>query len=396
MQNSKTKIKDYDSKLKIISQDRNSKARTGILHTLHGEINTPCFMPVGTQGTIKGISPEELKECQAEIILSNAYHLFLRPGTEVVRKAGGLHQFMGWLKSILTDSGGYQIFSLAGLRKISDEGVEFQSHIDGLRHFLTPEDVIDIQQDLGSDIIMPLDECVHYPASRDQAEVAMRRTIEWAKRSKSALGARCSVLGESRIPNPEQRNLLFGIVQGATYDDLRRECAQELMQTDFDGFAIGGVSVGEPRNLIYNIVNLVAGLLPQVKPRYLMGVGLPEDIIETVGLGIDMFDCVVPTRYGRNGTAFTSLGRLTIRNAPYIDDLGPLDPACGCYTCRNFSRAYLRHLFNSREMLGPRLVSLHNIYFYLELMRKIREAISQDKYTEFKKEFLKSLTHNAH
>lgn len=359
---------------KLIHQDKNSKARSGKLITAHGGIDTPCFMPVGTQGTVKTLSPRELEEAGAQIMLSNAYHLFLRPGREVMKKAGGLHKFMSWEKPILTDSGGYQIFSLALLRKVNDRGVEFQSHIDGLKHFLTPEDVVDIQDDFGSDILMPLDECVHYPCARDHAEIAMKRTVDWARRSQTAVS--------------ENRRLLFGIVQGATYEDLRKECVHQLTDMNFDGFAIGGVSVGEPRNLRYNIVNFVADLLPHDYPRYLMGVGLPEDIIEAVGSGVDMFDCVVPTRYGRNGSAFTSEGKLTIRNAPYIEDFRPLDKRCSCYACKNFSRAYLRHLFNTQELLGLRLVSLHNIYFYLGLMRKAQEAILQDRFPEFKKDFL--------
>jgi queuine tRNA-ribosyltransferase len=365
----------------LIHQDRNSKARLGKLTTAHGEIQTPCFMPVGTQGTVKAISPKELEDTQAQIILSNAYHLFLRPGTEVIKKAGGLHNFMSWPKSILTDSGGYQIFSLALLRKVSDKGVEFQSHIDGMKHFLTPEDVIRIQKDLGSDIMMPLDECVHYPCAKDHAEVAMNRTIDWARRSKESMNNEPTTMNQ----------LLFGIVQGATYEGLRKECAEKLIEMDFDGYAIGGVSVGEPRNVIYNIVDLTANLLPPDKPRYLMGVGLPEDIIGAVEQGIDMFDCVVPTRYGRNGSAFTSVGKLTIRNSPYIEDFRPLDTKCNCYTCKNFSRAYLRHLFNTEEILGLRLVSLHNIHFFLELMQETREAIRQDSFLEFKKEFLRQI-----
>ncbi|MFA5411480.1 MAG: tRNA guanosine(34) transglycosylase Tgt [Candidatus Omnitrophota bacterium] len=364
----------------LVRQDKNSRARLGKLTTAHGEIDTPCFMPVGTQGTVKALSPAELEEAGAQIVLSNAYHLFLRPGREIIKKAGGLHHFMSWDKPILTDSGGYQVFSLALLRKITDQGAQFQSHIDGLKHFLTPEDVVAIQGDLGSDIIMPLDECVHYPCSKDHAEAAMQRTLAWAKRSKSALG--------------ENHQLLFGIIQGATYEDLRRESALQTVDLDFDGYAIGGVSVGEPRNLRYNITELVAQSLPQNKPRYLMGVGLPQDIIQAVEQGIDMFDCVVPTRYGRNGTAFTSAGKLTIRNAPYSEDFKPLDEKCTCYACSHFSRAYLRHLFNSEEILGLRLVSLHNIHFYLDLMRKIREAIARDKFSEFKKEFLGSYNNN--
>ncbi|MDD2689064.1 MAG: tRNA guanosine(34) transglycosylase Tgt [Candidatus Omnitrophica bacterium] len=366
----------------LIHQDKKSNARLGKLTTPHGEIDTPCFMPVGTQGTVKTLSPLELEESGAQIMLSNAYHLFLRPGIEVIKKAGGLHNFISWDKPILTDSGGYQIFSLALLRKVSDDGVEFQSHVDGLKAFFTPEDVIEVQKALGADIIMPLDECVHYPCSKDHAEIAMKRTINWARRSKAHMA-------------DYDKQMLFGIVQGSTYEDLRKSCTQELAAVDFDGFAIGGVSVGEPRNLIYNIASLAANLLPKAKPRYLMGVGLPQDIIEAVGCGVDMFDCVVPTRYGRNGSAFTSVGKLTIRNSPYIEDFKPLDEKCSCYACQNFSRAYLRHLFNTDEILGLRLVSLHNIHFYLELMRNARDAVAQDRFTEFKKEFLKDYNSNS-
>lgn len=360
---------------KLLHQDKNTSSRLGKLTTAHGDIDTPCFMPVGTQGTVKAVTPESLKNAGAQVILSNAYHLFLRPGTEIIEKAGGLHNFIGWQKPILTDSGGYQVFSLALLRKVSDKGVEFQSHIDGMKHFITPERVIEIQNALGSDIMMPLDECVHYPCAKEQAKIAMDRTIEWAKRSKAQ-----TVNGH--------RQLLFGIVQGATYEDLRKECGLRMVEIGFDGYAIGGVSVGEPQDLIYNIAGATAGFLPVDKPRYMMGVGMPEDIIEAVALGIDMFDCVIPTRYGRNGTAFTREGKMVIRNAPYAQDFTPLDSGCSCYTCKNFSRAYLRHLFNTQEILGAMLVSLHNIYFYLEMMRNIRQAIAQDRFTEFKKEFL--------
>jgi queuine tRNA-ribosyltransferase len=362
---------------KPLIQDKNSSARSGRLTTRHGQIDTPCFMTVGTQGTVKTLSPRELEEAGAQIVLANAYHLFLRPGIEIIKKAGGLHAFMSWSKPILTDSGGYQIFSLALLRKLSDNGVEFQSHIDGFKHFLTPEDVIGIQRDLGSDIMMPLDECVHYPCARDHARRAMERTLDWALRSKKATA---------------QDEALFGIIQGATYEDLRKECAQRLLDIDFSGYAIGGVSVGEPQELIYRTVSMVADFLPQEKPRYLMGVGMPEDILEAVERGIDMFDCVIPTRYGRNGTAFTSGGKLTVRNAPFAEDFKPLDERCSCYTCKNFSRAYLRHLFNTYEILGLRLVSLHNVYFYLELARGMREAIRQERFLEFKKEFLERYT----
>ena len=373
----------------VIHQDKNSKARLGKLATTHGEIDTPCFMPVGTQGTVKTLSPLELKDAGAQILLSNAYHLFLRPGIEVIKKAGGIHKFISWPGPILTDSGGYQIFSLAHFRKVSDEGVEFQSHIDGLKHFLRPEDVIDIQREFQSDIMMPLDECVHYPCAKDYAEIAARRTLDWARRCKLVVSCPMPA-GRQELSVVSQRQLLFGIVQGATYEDLRKECAQRLVEINFDGYAIGGVSVGEPKNLRYNIINFVLEYLPKNKPHYLMGLGTPLDIIEAVEMGMDMFDCVIPTRYGRNGTAFISSGKITIRNAPYIEDFGPLDPKCGCYACKNFSRAYLRHLFNTNEILGLRLVSLHNVYFYLELMQKIREAIRQDRFLEFKKEFLKN------
>ena len=386
IQNPKSKInpntKISNIFFSLLHQDKLTKARIGKLKTAHGEIATPCFMPVGTQGTVKTLSPGELKEAGAEMILSNAYHLFLRPGMEVIRKAGGLHKFMSWDRPILTDSGGYQIFSLALLRKLSDNGVEFQSHIDGFRHFLRPEDVIEIQRDLDSDIIMPLDECVHYPCSKDQARIAMERTINWARRSKV-----CFVNSDRREARNDNQSL-FGIIQGSTYEDLRKECVQELLDIGFDGYSIGGVSVGEPANLIYNTVELLSGLLPSDKPRYLMGVGLPEDILEAVERGIDMFDCVVPTRYGRNGTVFTSVGKLTVRNASYIEDFSPLDKNCSCYTCRSFSRAYLRHLFNTDEILGLRLACLHNVHFYLKLMENIREALRQDRFLEFKKEFL--------
>ena len=358
----------------LIHKDKTSRARLGKLKTAHGEINTPVFMPVGTHATVKGITTHQLEECSAEIMLSNAYHVFLRPGMEIIKKAGGLHNFMSWQKPILTDSGGYQIFSLALLRKLNDSGVEFQSHIDGKKHFFTPEDVIEIQNTLGSDIIMPLDECAHYPCSRDHAQRAMDRTILWAKRSKEK--------------HKNKSQLLFGIIQGATYEDLRGECAKKITDMNFDGLAIGGVSVGEPKELIYNIINTVVQLLPEKKARYVMGVGYPPDIIEAVDRGIDMFDCVAPTRLGRNGTAFTGRGKIIIRNSPFQDDFRPLDEKCGCYVCKTFSRAYLRHLFNAGEMLGLILLSYHNIYFFIDMMRNIREAINQDRFADFKKEFL--------
>ncbi|MFC1805244.1 tRNA guanosine(34) transglycosylase Tgt [Candidatus Omnitrophota bacterium] len=359
----------------LIHKDKNSKARVGRLKTGHGDIETPCFMPVGTQASVKAVTPKDLDECGAQVVLANAYHLFLRPGTEIIKKAGGLHKFMNWSKPILTDSGGYQIFSMALLRKISDQGAEFQSHIDGKSHFLAPEDAVRIQQDLGSDIIMPLDECVQYPTAKDYAEIAMKRTLDWAKRSKRAAAG--------------NGQLLFGIVQGATYEDLREVCCKEMLEMDFAGYAVGGVSVGEPANLRYNVVDFCLRLLPDEKPRYLMGVGTPEDLLEAVGQGADMFDCVIPTRYGRSGSAFTSRGKLTVRNSPFTQDFATLDEECGCYTCKNFSRAYLRHLFNTDEILGLMLLSLHNLHFYIDFMKKLRAAIRQDKFLEFKRGFLK-------
>lgn len=369
----------------LLHKDRDTKARLGKLSTSHGEVLTPCFMPVGTQATVKTISNQELDECGAQVILGNTYHLFLRPGMDIIKGAGGLHKFMGWDKPILTDSGGYQVFSLAVLRKISDKGVEFNSHIDGKRIFLSPEEVIDIQLTLGSDILMVLDECVKYPSSRSYVEDSVKLTLDWARRSRKHF-TQCAVR------NTQYRPLLFGIVQGGTYLDLRKHCAEELTKIGFDGYAVGGVSVGEPQELIYEITEHAEPFLPAEKPRYLMGVGPPIDVLEAVERGMDMFDCVVPTRNGRNGQAFTYNGELQLRNAAYKADFRPIDEECGCYACRNYARAYIRHLFNAGEILGLRLVSLHNLYFYANLMERIREAISKDKFQEFKKEFLKKYT----
>ena len=367
----------------LIHKDKNSKARLGKLTTARGEVDTPCFMPVGTQASVKALSPRELQEMSTQIILANAYHLFLRPGLDVIRKAGGLHSFMAWPGPILTDSGGYQLFSLALLCEVRDEGVEFQSHVDGKKHFFTPEDVLEIQNVLGADIMMPLDECVKYPCARDYAEIAMKRTIDWAEKSKKA-----------HTKRDKDGQLLFGIVQGATYEDLRGDCAKAIADMDFDGYALGGVSVGEPKSLMYNMAGIVFDILPQDKPHYVMGVGTPSDIIEAVELGVDMFDCIVPTRYGRTGTAFTGGGKVVIRNSPYIEDFKPLDETCDCYACRNFSRAYIRHLYNTYEILGLQLVSYHNVYFYLRMMERIREAIRQDRFVEYKKEFLSHYNSN--
>ncbi|MBI5873902.1 MAG: tRNA guanosine(34) transglycosylase Tgt [Candidatus Omnitrophica bacterium] len=359
---------------KITHNDTHTKARCGILTLERGTIETPIFMPVGTQASVKSLSPAELEECGAQIILSNSYHLYLRPGLDIIRLAGGLHKFMNWKKPILTDSGGYQIFSLAILRKIKDEGLEFQSHLDGSRHFLTPEDVVRVQEALGSDIMMPLDECVFYPVSFDEAQTALERTTLWALRSKKEW-------------LKVKKGILFGIVQGSTYPELRKRSLAELLDIGFPGYAIGGLSVGEPADLRYNILNCTVDELPSTSPRYLMGVGLPQDILEAVSMGVDMFDCVVPTRYGRNGTAFTSQGKITVRNGEFSRDQSPLDAKCGCYCCLNFTRSYLRHLFNAGEILGLRLVSYHNIYFFLDMMKQARQAIREGRFKEFKENF---------
>ncbi len=372
---------------KLLHKDKDTNARLGQLVTSRGVIDTPCFMPVGTQGTVKTLSSQDLKEAGAQIILGNAYHLFLRPGLEVIKNAGDLHKFVSWDGPILTDSGGYQIFSLSLLRKIKDIGVEFQSHIDGTKYLFTPEEVINIQKVFGSDIMMPLDECVHYPCAKDQAAEAVRRTTHWARRSKDAfLKNWPQALPAGRQATGHRPQMLFGIIQGATYEDLREQSAKELIDIGFDGFAIGGLSVGEPDNLRYNILQFTSQFLPKDYPHYLMGVGTPKDIIQAIGFGIDMFDCVVPTRYGRNGTAFTSEGRVIVRNANFTNDFSALDKNCGCYTCKNYSKAYLRHLFNAGEMLGMRLVSYHNIYFYLRMMEKVRLSIKEGNFKEFRNE----------
>jgi len=360
----------------IEARDASSRARRGKMKTVHGEVETPVFMPVATQATVKGISSGELADCGVEMLISNAYHLYLRPGAEVVKEAGGLHGFMGWDRAITTDSGGFQVFSLADLRKIREEGVEFQSHIDGSRHFFTPENVVDFQVTLGSDIIMPLDECVHYPATRDYVEDSVGLTTRWARRSKDRFDASGACTA------------LFGIVQGSTYRDLRERSVEEICAVGMDGYALGGIGVGEPVELINEITDYTAAMLPEDKVRYLMGVGTPPDMLEAIASGIDMFDCVVPTRNGRNGQAFTPRGELQIRNAPFRSDMTPIDPDCDCYTCRTYTRGYIRHLLNTSEMLGPRLISLHNIHFYVRLIRSARAAISEGCFDAFKKEFI--------
>ncbi|MBU1852622.1 MAG: tRNA guanosine(34) transglycosylase Tgt [Candidatus Omnitrophica bacterium] len=365
---------------KITHRDNKTDARVGLIETPHGVIETPEFMPVGTQATVKALSCEELEYCGTQIVLGNTYHLYLRPGMEIIKNAGGLHRFMSWPKPILTDSGGFQIFSLATLMEVKQDGVEFKSHVDGSRHFLSPEDVVRIQLELGSDIMMVLDECLEYPCSKDKAERSLILTNKWARRSKEELNR--------RVTRGETTSLLFGIVQGSTYPDLRKRAAEELVSIGFDGYAIGGLSVGEPKDLMYEMMENSLQFLPVDKPRYTMGIGMVQDFFRAVEMGVDMFDCVVPTRNARNGAAYTNEGRIIIRNGGYSKDLRPLSESCDCYVCKNYSRSYIRHLFNTEEILGLRLTSLHNVYFYVNLLKRIREAIKQGEFLAFKKEFL--------
>lgn len=374
------------SELRFELTKTDGNARLGQIHTSHGVINTPAFIPVGTIATVKSMTVEELKEIGAEIILSNTYHLYLRPGHEVIRNLGGLHKFMNWDGPILTDSGGFQVFSLSPLRKISDEGVEFRSHLDGSTHFFTPELAMEIQAALGSDIAMAFDECTPYPATREYALKSLQLTTRWAKRCKEF------ITQNSKPETPA----LFGIVQGGVYQDLRKQSAEELIKMDFDGYAIGGLSVGEPKELMYEMVNYTTPLLPQDKTRYLMGIGDLNDVLEAVAAGIDMFDCVMPTRNARNGTLFTSRGRISIKREEFKEDPNPLDPECGCYTCRNYSKAYLRHMYMSREILSMRLNTYHNLHFYLEFFRKMREAISNGEFERFKREQALIMQNNFH
>ena len=359
--------------------DQNCCARAGNLQTAHGQVETPIFMPVGTAGTVKSISPRDLHESGAQIILGNTYHLYLKPGDELIKDAGGLHKFMSWPKPILTDSGGYQVFSLADLRKLSDEGVRFTSHFDGSHHLFTPEKVMEIERNLGPDIVMVLDECTPYPCSFDYAENSHKRTISWAQR--------CSNYFNQNSPVHDYDQFLFGIVQGSTYPELRKASANGLMNIGFDGYAIGGLAVGEPKQHLFEMTEICTDILPKDQARYLMGVGKPEDIVESIARGVDMFDCVIPTRNGRNGMVFTWDGRMTYKNATFKEDFLPIDGDCSCYTCQNFSRAYLRHLFNAGETLVLFLASLHNIHFYMELVKKAREAILQNQFDIWKKDF---------
>ena len=363
-------------KFEVIKKDKNSNARVGVIHTAHGDIPTPIFMPVGTLGTVKTMSVEELEKMGSKIILGNTYHLYLKPGMEIMRKAGGLHKFMNWDKPILTDSGGFQVFSLAERRKINENGVEFRSHIDGSKHLFTPEKSIEIQNDIHSDIMMSFDECVEAPADYDYVKQSMERTIRWAKRGLDY---------HKEHSYPDQS--LFGIVQGGLYKDLREKSVIKTTSMDFDGFSIGGLSVGESKEEMVDILNFTTPLLPEDKPRYNMGVGTPDYLFESFQAGIDMADCVLPTRIARNGTAMTSYGRLVVRNAAYKNDFSPLDPECDCYTCRNYSRAYIRHLINANEILGSRLLTYHNLYFLLDMCENIRQAIMEDRFLEYKEEF---------
>ncbi|WP_243546098.1 tRNA guanosine(34) transglycosylase Tgt [Pseudodesulfovibrio tunisiensis] len=350
-------------------------ARRGTLATAHGEIQTPIFMPVGTQGTVKSLSPTDLEEMEAQIILGNTYHLYLRPGDDLVARRGGLHKFANWKKPILTDSGGFQVFSLESIRKLSEEGVEFRSYIDGSKHFFSPEKAIDIQHNLGSDIMMVLDECVGYGADYAYTEKSLEMTTRWAKRCRA------------RYPKGSGDQLMFGIVQGGFFKDLRERSLEQLRDIDFEGFAIGGLSVGEGTEEMYDILHHITPLMPTEKPRYLMGVGTPLDILEGVSAGVDMFDCVLPSRNARNGTLFTSVGKINIKKAQYREDDSPLDPNCDCYTCRNFSRAYLRHLYTAKELLSYRLNTYHNLHFYLKLMKEVRNSIEQGCFNKVKAKY---------
>lgn len=348
-------------------------ARCGEVRTLHGTFPTPIFMPVGTQATVKGVTPENLLELDARIILANTYHLYIRPGHELIRELGGLHRFMNWQHPILTDSGGFQIYSLRDLAKITEEGAAFKSHLDGANLFLSPEDAVAVQEALGSDIMMCLDTCIPYPASREEALAATELTGRWAARSRRA--------------QKQTGQLLFGIVQGGMYADLRARAVDELTEIGFDGYALGGLSVGEPREVMYDMTGQTAALLPDEFAKYVMGVGTPEDLVECVYRGVDMFDCVMPTRNGRNGMLFTSRGRLVIKNAVYYNDPRPVDEECSCYTCRNYSRAYLRHLYMAREIMASQLNTIHNLHYFVNLMAAMRRAIFEDRFEAFRKDF---------
>src|SRR6266480_5922118 len=390
----------------LVAQDRESKARRGRITTAHGVLDTPVFMPIGTQGAVKGVSPQELRELHAQIILGNTYHLFVRPGLDVIKHFGGLHKFMNWNGPILTDSGGYQIFSLAKLRKITEDGVEFQNHIDGARAFISPEIAMEIQATLGSDIVMALDECVPYPCEYDYAAQSAEMTTRWAKRCKEANAVILSEVEGSRGTTSKlsqrdsstalrsarndggTRQLLFGIVQGGTFEDLRKQSAQAIVELDFDGYAIGGVSVGEPEEEMMRAVESAEPFLPKDKPRYAMGLGTPPQLLEMIARGMDMFDCVLPTRLARNGTAFTATGTINLKNAEVARDKRPIEENCTCPACREFSRGYIRHLIKAEEILGLRLITLHNLHFYLYLMNRARTEIERQSFDKFRRAFV--------
>lgn len=358
----------------LIKRCPETGARAGIIHTPHGSFETPIFMPVGTQASVKTMAPEELKAMGAGIILSNTYHLFLRPGSDLIREAGGLHKFMNWDRAILTDSGGFQVFSLGATRKIAEEGVTFKSYIDGAKKFLSPEISMKAQMDFGSDIVMAFDECIPYPADYDYAKKSTERTLRWLKRCKEAL-------------TTTDTQGLFGIVQGGMYEDLRKTCAAQLVDLDLPGYAIGGLSVGEAKDLMYEVLDYTTAALPENKPRYLMGVGTPDCLAEGVKRGIDMFDCVFPSRVARNGTAMTWHGRMIMKNAEFERDFSPIDEECGCYACRNYSRAYIRHLLKANEIFGLRLMTIHNLHFLIDFMKKMRRSIMQDRFPQFYRDF---------
>ncbi|MDP2276849.1 MAG: tRNA guanosine(34) transglycosylase Tgt [Nitrospirota bacterium] len=379
-------------KFELLNKDAN--ARLGIITTKRGVINTPAFMPVGTQATVKAMSPDELKDIGAEVILCNTYHLYLRPGHKTISSLGGLHKFMNWDKPILTDSGGFQVFSLSALRSINEKGVHFRSHLDGSMHFIGPDEAMEIQSGLGADICMAFDECTPYPASYEYAVKSLELTTKWARRCKEWMqDTRCRIQDagykmqdknhESCIVHHASTQSLFGIVQGGIYKDLRKRSLEELIEIGFDGYASGGLSVGEPKEEMHEIINFIAPLMPEDKPRYLMGIGDLNDMLAAVEAGFDMFDCVMPTRNARNGTLFTSSGRISIKRTEYKADNSPLDENCGCYACRNFSKAYLRHLFLAKEILSMRLNTIHNLYFYIDFFRKMRDAIEGKKFREF-------------
>jgi len=371
----------------ISAKDKITKARAGLFRTEHGVVETPVFMPVGTQGSVKAVNQDYLKNhLNTQIVLSNTYHLYLRPGTEVLEKAGGLHKLMNWDRTILTDSGGFQIFSLADLRHLKNDGVEFRSHLDGSKHFFNPQNVIEIQRSIGSDIMMVLDECTPFPCEYEYAQKSVNLTSDWAARAKNTF--------ENSKPKYGYDQNLFGIIQGSTYKDLRERSANEIIYLNFNGYAIGGLAVGEPVETMYEMVDFTTDFMPVYKPRYLMGVGRPENILEAIERGIDMFDCVMPTRNARNAYLFTYNGILSMRNARYKDDFNPVDDSCECYTCKNYSRAYIRHLFIAKEILALELASIHNLFFYLNLMRTARAQIINGNFSEWKSEIINKLSVN--